>query len=207
MKSKLTFTALAVALLLSVQAQAQVPVVSKVAKALPKVTLGLKAGANFQTLSGSTWASTYKPGILGGAFVGVYKGKWGVQAEALIKSARFDLTGSGNNGYVKSVSLDVPVLAEYKVIKRVWIQAGPQFSSLLSAKNNNSTDVKQYFKSSDISGVLGVEVKLPVHLVAGARYVLGFTDVNNHYAPVGATAATDAWKNRYAQLYVGFRFL
>lgn len=207
MKHTLKLTVLSAALMLSTGAMAQVPVVSKVTKALPKVTVGVKAGANFQSLSGSTWASTYKPGILGGAFVGVYKGHWGIQAEALVKSAKFDFNGGGSSNYVKSVSLDVPVLLEYKIIKRLWVQAGPQFTSLLSAKNNNSTDVKNYFKSSDISGVVGIEVKLPMHFIAGARYVLGFTDVNNHYAPQGGTAATDAWKNKYAQLYIGFRLL
>ena len=199
MKHTLLLTALS-ALLLSNPAQAQIPVVSKVTKALPKVTVGLKAGANFQTLSGTGWASSYKPGIVGGAFVGLSKGKWGVQVEALIKSARFD-TKASSSVYVKTLSLDIPVLLEYKIVKRLWIQAGPQFTSLMSAKDQASNDVKKSFKSSDISGVVGVEVKLPLHLIAGARYVLGFTDINN------TTGATDAWKNRYAQLYVGFRFL
>ena len=202
MKRTITLTALSVVLLLSNRALAQVPVVSKVTKALPKVTLGLKAGANFQTLSGNSWASSYKPGIVGGAFLGVYKGKWGIQAEALIKSARFD-SKSSSSTYIKSVSLDVPVLLEYKIVSRLWVQAGPQFTDLLSAKDNTSTDAKKLFKSSDVSGVVGLEVKLPLHLTVGARYILGFTDINSH--AVGMT--TDAWKNRYAQLYIGFRFL
>jgi len=203
MKHTLKLITLSTALLLASHTWAQVPVVSKVTKALPKVTLGLKAGANFQTLTGSTWASSYKPGIVGGAFVGVSKGKWGVEAEALIKSARFDVNSSLGSGYVKSMYLDIPLLLEYKLVPRVWLQAGPQFSDLLSAKNNSGTDVKTIFKSSDISGVLGVEVKLPVHLIAGARYVLGFSDMNN----TSASGVKDSWKNRYAQVYIGFRFL
>ena len=203
MKKTLKLTALSLLLILSGQAFGQVPVVSKVTKALPKVTLGIKAGANFQSLSGSEWTSTYKPGILGGAFVGVYKGHWGVQVEGLIKSARFDFNNS-NDAYVKSVSLDVPVLLEYKIVKRLWVQAGPQFTSVLSQSDYNTQGVKNYLKSSDISGVVGLEVKLPLHLTIGARYILGFEDVNNH--PSGSTA-TDAWRNRYAQLYIGFRFL
>ncbi len=206
MKSTLLLTALSAALLLSTQADAQVPVVSKVVKALPKVTVGIKAGANFQTLSGNEWESSYKPGILGGAFVGVFKGHWGVQVEGLIKSARFDVKNSSGSEtpYVKSLSLDVPVLLEYKIVSRLWVQAGPQFTSLLSENDYNTNGVKNVLKSNDISGVIGLEVKLPLHLTVGARYILGFEDENNH--PAGLNA-TDAWKNRYAQLYVGFRFL
>ena len=202
MKRTITLTVLSAVLLLSNQVYAQVPVVSKVAKVLPKVTLGLKAGANFQTLAGSAWASSYKPGIVGGAFVGVFKGKWGVQAEALIKSTRFDFKGSSST-YVKSVSLDVPVLLEYKIINRLWVQAGPQFTSVLSENDYNTGGVKKIIKSSDISGVVGLEVKLPLHLTVGARYILGFSDMNNK----AFATATDAWKTSYAQLYIGFRFL
>ncbi len=187
----------ACSVLLLNNANAQVPVVSKV---LPKVTLGVKAGANFQTLSGSNWESSYKPGILGGAFVGViFKDKFGVQAEGLVKSARFNVGGFSDN-YVKTVSLDVPLLFQYKLFWRVWAHAGPQFSNIISAKDSANSDVKTFFKSSDISGVLGLEVKLPLHLTVGARYILGFSDVNN-------TAVSEAWRNRYAQLYLGFRFL
>jgi hypothetical protein len=63
--------------------------------------------------------------------------------------------------------------------------------------------VKKNFTTTDISGVLGLELRLPLHLTAGARYILGFSDVNNH----DETAISEAWRNRYAQVYVGFRFL
>jgi hypothetical protein len=99
--------------------------------------------------------------------------------------------------------MDIPVLLEYKIINMLWVQAGPQFSTMLSAKSNDGKDVKDLFNSSDISGLLGLEAKLPLHLVAGARYVLGFSDINNH----AVTQASESWKNRYIQAYVGFRFL
>jgi hypothetical protein len=204
MKRTLLLTTLLGSLLLSSKADAQVPLVGKI---LPKFTIGVKAGANFQTLSGGDWASTYKPGILGGLFLGVYKGHWGVQAEGLIKTVRFDYNGIAGNNYVNSVSLDVPLLAEYKIINRVWIQLGPQFSTMLSAKDNAKDDVKDVFKSNDISGVVGLEVKLPLHLTVGARYILGFTDINNHSSGTIQSTGSDAWRNRYAQLYLGFRFL
>ena len=200
MKHTLLLTALSAALLFSTTSEAQIPGVSKVTKALPKVDLGIKAGTSFNQATSTGLKESYKAGVVGGAFVGVYKNKIGVQAEALVRSARFD--ASVGSVYVKTVSLDVPLMFEYKIIPRLWIQLGPQFTQMLSAKNQASTDVKNSFKTAEISGVLGLQVKLPVHLVAGARYVLGFSDVNN--TPTGGAGA---WHNRSIQAYVGFRFL
>lgn len=199
MKHALLLTTLSAALLFSTASQAQIPGVSKVTKALPKVDLGIKAGASFNQTTGTGLAETYKPGIVGGVFVGVYKNKIGVQAEGLVRSARFDASVGGV--YVKTISLDVPLMFEYKLIPRLWVQVGPQFSQVLTAKDQASTDVKSSLNTTDISGVLGLQVKLPVHLVAGARYVMGFSDVNN------SSTATGAWKNRSIQAYIGFRFL
>jgi len=174
---------------------------AKVAKILPKFTVGVKAGANFQTLSGKDWESSYKPGILGGAFVGVTKGKWGIQAEGLVKSARFDYKAT--SGYFKTVGVDVPLLLEYNPVWRLWIQAGPQYSMVLSAKDDTKKDVKDYLNAADISGVVGIQVNLPLRLSVGARYIMGFSDMNSGKIPTAA----DAWRNRYAQVFLGFRFL
>jgi hypothetical protein len=171
-----------------------------VSKVLPKVSLGLKAGANFQQMTGSGFDDGYKVGVFGGAFVGVSKNKIGVQVEGLVKSVKVDMATSG---FVKSTYLDVPVLFTYRLIPRVSLQVGPQYTMLLSAENNANLDVKSNFKSSEISGALGLEVRLPVHLTAGARYIMGFSDVNNNKI----ATATDSWRNRSIQVYVGFRFL
>ena len=204
MKSKVLLSALSAALLLSSAAHAQVPVVSKVTKALPKVTLGLKVGANFQELdSKSTFDNSYKGGVVGGAFVGITKNKIGVQVEGLVKTVKYAVAGATSSD-INTVSLDVPLLLEYKIVPRLWVQLGPQFSSLLSAKNG-SDDVKSAFNTTDFSGVLGLQAILPLHIVAGARYVLGFTDVNSHNASFNA--GTEAWHNRSFQIYVGWRFL
>lgn len=93
MKRTLITTVFSTAILLSVAAHAQIPVVSKVTKALPKVTLGLKVGANFQDLNNnSTFQNSYKGGVVGGAFVGITKNKMGVQVEGLIKTVKYAIS-------------------------------------------------------------------------------------------------------------------
>ncbi len=94
---------------------------------------------------------------------------------------------------------------EYKIIPRVWLQAGPQFTKILSAKNNNNDDELSNLNTMEFSGVIGAQVKLPVHLVAGARYIMSFTDINNY--PTTGLGSSDEWKTRSIQVYVGFRFL
>ncbi len=209
MKSTLITTVFSAAVLLSVAAHAQIPVVSKVTKALPKVTLGLKVGANFQDLnSNSTFQNSYKGGVVGGAFVGITKNKMGVQVEGLIKTVKYaisdELLQKNQSSDVNTVNLDVPVLFEYRFLPRLWVQIGPQFSSLLSAKNG-STDVKNSFKTTDYSGILGLQAILPLHFIVGARYVLGFTDINSH--DLSTSLGTEAWHNRSFQIYAGWRFL
>jgi hypothetical protein len=201
MKNTLLLTALCASLLFANGAMAQIPGVSMVTKALPKVSVGIKLGANFQQISGSGWEKTYKPGIVGGAFVGVTKNKIGIQLEALVKSVTFN-SNDNISPSINGVYLDVPLLLEYKLIPRLWLQLGPQFSELLSAKESG-TDVKKDFNSSDFAGVLGLEARLPLHLTVSARYILGFTNINNE----SVTGTTDAWNNRTIQLSVGLRFL
>ena len=192
-------TVLLAGVLCSNASQAQVPVVSKV---LPKVALGLKAGANFHQMTGAGFDDAYKVGLFGGAFLGVSKNKMGVQVEGLVKNVRVD-AASSSSAYVKSTYLDIPVLFTYRLIPRVSLQVGPQYTMLLSAQDNAKTDVKSLYKSSEVSGALGLEVRLPVHLTAGARYIMGFSDVNNNKV----ATATDAWRNRSIQVHVGFRLL
>ena len=170
---------------------------------LPKVHAGVKLGANFDQLTGSSWSQSYKPGIVGGAFGQVTYGNFGIQAEVLANTAQYDFKDSFKTGTFRAVYINVPVLLEYRVVPRIWVQAGPQFGNLVSMKSDNSTiaDPKSYFNSSTVSGVLGVQATLPVHLVAGVRYIMGFTDVRN------VSSTTEAWKNRTIQLYLGFRFV
>ena len=209
MKRSILFSFFAVAILFSLSSEAQIPGVGKIKKALPEPIIGVKLGANFQQITGDAWEKSYKPGIVGGIFAGLQKGKIGVQVEGLIKSVNFQIkvpTGAQAESPIKGIYLDVPVMFEYKIIPRIWAQIGPQYSMMLSAKQDGN-NVKDAFKPSEFSGVLGLQAILPVHLTAGVRYVLGFTDISNSSANTGFGTATSAWTSRMIQVSVGWRFL
>ncbi len=199
MKRALLFALLLSALLFSNRSDAQVPVVNNI---LPKVIIGVKLGAAFDQLNSSSFDNSYKTGIQGGAFVGITHKNIGIQVEGLVSSAKFSAKNNSSY-YINSVNLNVPVLLEYRLISRLWLQLGPQFSDVLSENDNNSGGVKNVLKTTGFAGVLGLQAILPVHLVAGARYILGFTNVNNNNIP----NVKDTWNDRSIQVYVGFRFL
>lgn len=167
-------------------------------KIVPVVTLGVKAGVNMQQANGSAINSSFATGVLGGAFVGVSKKKMGVRVEGLVKSAKVDFGTSTGTATINTVGIDIPVLFEYSVIKRLKLHVGPQFTTILSAKSGG-TDVKNSIASSDISVAAGAEVYLPLKLTLGARYIKGFTDMDK--------TSAGKWTTSTLQFTVGYRFL
>jgi hypothetical protein len=198
MKRTLLLFALA-AILFPAVSQAQVPKVG-----LPTFDLGIKAGADFAQLNGGTWQQAYKPGVVAGIFVGLRKKRIGVQIEGLVNTATYHLKDSIKTG-IRATYISIPILFEYKIIPFLWLQVGPQYSGAVSVTSLNGFvgDAGQVIKSGDFDGVLGLELKLPLHLDVGARYILGFSNENNGLFP----GASDAWNNRSIQLHVGFTFL
>ena len=177
-----------------------------------KADLGVKVGANFTEVGGDHWVKTYQPGILLGAIVGVRKEKFGVQAEFLVNSARYttkDLIDSVRKGDFRATYFDIPVMVEYrimggKLLPKVWVMAGPQFSGLMSVKSLNdfAGDAKSSFKSGYFAGVAGLEVRF-MKFTVGGRYVMGLTSINNQ----NVSTVKESWNTRTAQLYLGFRFI
>jgi len=183
-----------------------------------KIDLGLKLGVNLDKLSGNSWDNGYKAGFLGGAYLGVRVSKIGVQVEAFYSQSNYTVSGhnfydlysgfyknaadSAKKGSFKVSYMNIPVLLEIKLMPYVWLQLGPQYSALMSVSDGDNmlNDAKKVFKTGTISGVVGVDIKLPFHLDVGARYILGFSDINN-------TNASDSWNNRSLQVHLGYRIL
>lgn len=198
MKHFVFSTMCAATLLTAATANAQLGVKKVASKVVPKVTIGVKLGMNMQKLDGNQYEAKYKSGIVGGAFVSVDRKKVGIRVEGLLKTAKYSIYNT--NMKVNAVYVDVPLLLEYKIVPRLWIQAGPQFSSMLSAKNTNDVDVKSAFNTSDVSAVIGIEAALPLKLTVGARYIYGFSDLN------GGTVGGEL-KSRSLQFSIGYRFM
>lgn len=153
----------------------------------------------------STWENDYNPGIAGGAFMQIGR-KFSLRIEVLAATSRYTFkyfTDSlGNKGDFSALNINVPVLLQYKFFSVVCLQAGAQYGSLLSVKNNGgyTGDAKILFKSSELSLIGGIEAQLPLKFILGARYVYGLTDMNNN-----TIFYTEPWKNSAIQAYIGYR--
>jgi hypothetical protein len=185
---------------------------------IPNIDLGIKVGANLAKLNGANWDNGYKASYLAGAFIGIRYNKLGVQAEAYFSQSNYSVTGTGfydafkgfyNNaadsakqGSFKVNYLNIPVLLEYKLIPLLWLQAGLQYSGVVSVTDadNLVKDAKGLFKSGSTSGVIGLELKLPLHIDLGARYIIGLSSVNN-------TDVSGAWQQKTIQVHLGYTFL
>lgn len=86
---------------------------------------------------------------------------------------------------IKTSSLSIPVMLQYKVFEGLYFEAGPQYNFLLSMKENYNgygyEDIKEYYKTGTFGVAVGTGYDLSV-LVAGlkiqARYIKDLSKMN-----------------------------
>ncbi|MEQ9467374.1 MAG: porin family protein [Ekhidna sp.] len=163
---------------------------SVVAFSQASVSLGIKAGANFANtnISGSESITSFH----GGAYGLIKLANIGIQPEMLFSKQG----ASFSTADVDLSYLNVPVMVKFYLPMGLNLQAGPQFGILTKAESG-SVDVKDAYKSSDISAALGAGWDAPFGLQFTARYVLGLSDIND-------SGAGDEVKNRTFQLSIGY---
>ena len=178
-----------------------------------KINAGLKVGLNLAMLNGEQWENGYRANALGGVFARLHNGRFGVQAEAFFSQSSYT-TGKGfkiaydsllipfkdslKKGTFRVSYLNIPLMVQVKLVSRVWLQLGVQYSGVVSVKDQDEfvKDAGDLFKHSTVSGVGGVWLDLPFHINAGARYVLSFSDTNK-------PDIEGSWKQRNIQFHIG----
>jgi len=161
------------------------------------IDVGIKAGANFSTLTDVSDVST-RTGLLIGAFVTLkFTDKMALQGDILYSQQG----AKGENGFddLELDYINFPIVFKYYIVKRLNIQAGPQFGSVVNDNYNSG------FESFDVSGVVGIGLDLPLGLRVTGRYGFGLNDIAfvNYY---GEGITTNA-KNSVFSLTAGFSFL
>jgi hypothetical protein len=157
------------------------------------IGLGIKAGANWANQDVENVDIKTVTDYHFGGYVNVnFSDKWGITPEVLY-------TAYGSEWDKAKVDLDyiaIPVMLRFKPISLLSLEAGPQFSFLTKAKVENVGDVKDQLKSNDFGLAFGAGLHLPLGFNAGARYVLGFSDISD--------VSTESIKNRIFQIYLGW---
>ena len=134
------------------------------------VDLGIKVGANFATLTELPNVDT-RTGLNFGAFFTIkFNDKIAIQGDVLYsqQGAEFDLD---------KVDLDyvnVPIVFKYYLVKKLNLHIGPQFGFLVS--DFDTSEFEDSYESTDVSGVVGLGLDLPLGFRVDGRYNFGLTE-------------------------------
>lgn len=175
---------------------------------------GIKVGANVYRTTGKELDNNYKVYPFGGVYLGIMGEKMSLVAEGLFTQTKMIAGDNFNDIYhayiqngkeqIKNAEFDftefsVPVLLGVKLFPRTWMEFGPQFTKIvdMSDQDNVLNEVKNVYKDSYMSGVVGLKIRLPFHLHASARYTFGMSDRNN-------TSVDERWSTQHIQFGVGF---
>ena len=168
------------------------------------VGIGVKGGANFSNVN---WD---EPDISPESVTNFHFGGYvNIKlSEKFLITPEFLFSSQGSE--IDGVKLDmtymaIPVMVKFKPIDLLFIEVGPQFSFLTNAEvdfgSGDVEDIKDQLASNDFGLAFGAGVNLPLGFNAGARYVLGFTNINEAIAGEGSP---ESIKNTLFQLYVGW---
>ncbi|WP_343658397.1 porin family protein [Chryseobacterium sp.] len=142
------------------------------------VRFGLKAGLNISSISNSNANS--KAGFYGGVFANIPVAQdFSVQPEVLY-SGQGAKAKSNSNVKLNTDYIAVPVMLQYNLIPNLYVEAGPQFAFLISAKgkdNNASVDVKDDFKTFDFGLGLGAGYYFTQNIGVNVRYTAGLSKI------------------------------
>lgn len=181
--------------------------------------LGLKLGTNYANVydtQGDDFRADGKFGFAAGAFLAIPLGQFfGVQPEVLFSQKGFKGAGNilGSKYEVTRTTnfIDVPLFLAIKPFEYVTILAGPQFSYLMSQKDEftNSAitaDQIQEFENDDLrnnilSAALGIDINIK-QVVVGAR--AGWDLTNNQKE---GASTTPRYRNAWVQATIGYRIL
>ena len=150
-----------------------------------EIDLGLKAGANFASITDASGLSN-RTGFLIGVFAGVkFSDKLGIQGDLLYSQ-------QGANSDPKDIDLNyinVPIVLKYYLVQGFNLQAGPQFGFIV--------DDNIEAESFDLAGVLGLGYDFPFGIRIEGRHNFGLTDVFNSIKG----------KNSVTSIAIGYSFL
>jgi opacity protein-like surface antigen len=152
---------------------------------------GVKGGLNTSTLSGDG-----DIGSLTGFHAGVFASIDLVIIDVVPELVYSTQGASFGNQDRKLDYFNIPVMARLNLLKILYIEAGPQFGFLMSAKDG-SEDIKDDIESTDISLGIGAGVELFDTFDLGLRYNMGTTDV---------TKAPGDYKNNVFQIGLAYKF-
>lgn len=183
------------------------------------VRFGIKAGMNVSSLSndGALEDQGSKIGFNAGVFANIPVAEsFSIQPEVLYSQYgdKYDEVIAGNRiSFARHHDyIAVPVMFQYNFIPNLYVEAGPEFGFLVSAKNklknetNNNTitesdNYKDGLNTFNVGIGLGAGYYFTDNIGLTARYVAGVTDIAKD-----RPANRDAVRNNVFQVGLAFKF-
>ncbi|WP_312081910.1 porin family protein [Epilithonimonas hominis] len=164
-------------------------------------SFGVKGGANISTISQEKgWGDkNSKVGFYAGAYMNApVNALFSIQPELIYNNMGVKYT-NGNTSHTLNLNyLSMPIMFQFELIPKFYVEGGPQFGVLVGNKNKYQSDSKTIIEKDkdaynqlDLSGGIGLGFKFN-NMAIGARYIIGFTDIKKN----GSTS----WKNSDKQL-------
>ena len=164
-------------------------------------SFGVKGGANISTISKeNTWGDTNsKIGFYAGLYMNApVNALFSIQPELIYNNMGVKYT-NGNTSHTLNLNyLSMPIMFQFELIPKFYVEGGPQFGVLIGNKNKYVSDSKTIIEKDkdaynqlDLSGGIGLGFKFN-NMAIGARYIIGFTDIKKN----GSTS----WNNSDKQL-------
>lgn len=137
---------------------------------------GVKAGVNLSNLTKDGKGDS-KVGFTGGVFADYRFSKlFALSADVLYSRQGNKLEGDKTT----SDNLNIPILANFYIVKGLAVKAGVQPGFLLAAnmtEDGEKTDIKSDTKTFDLSVPVGLSYTFNFGLILDARYNIGVTNI------------------------------
>lgn len=147
---------------------------------------GVKAALNFAKFAGDDKDfgigidPKFRMGLALGGFANVgLSDKFSFQPELLYSMEGAKYEEDGEEAIIKTDFINIPLLFQYNA-SGFYAETGPQIGFLMSAKasdGDEDEDIKDSFKGTNFSWLIGLGYKLPSGLGFGARYNVGLSNI------------------------------
>lgn len=184
--------------------------ITAVASYAQDAAFGVKGGVNLSTFNIDDAEATYdsRTGFHAGVFLRGKFNKVAIQPELLLSTLNSDIRSSiFGTAQDRFTYLTIPVMVKLYPVGGLNLQLGPQFGFLLDGERKydtffgaGSADIKDHYKSSDISLAFGAGYDFNFGLGLDFRYNLGIKDINN-------AANGEDIKSRVIMISLGWNFI
>ena len=162
--------------------------------------LGIKGGTDIQKIDGFEINDKFAFGYHLGGYAQIILGStFSIQPELYYSEVNLDTSNNFSQTYqsidvskVKLGYLNIPVLLNIKLAKKLSIQLGPKYGILSSSNLSLKGQAENAIKSGDFSVVAGLQVKISKLRMYG-RYQVGLNDISD-------IGSSQKWKSQSAHI-------